>query len=549
MSMTISKKLFLGCGGLSVLALAMGALAIYNVSSLGDEVQQLGHHYIRLVFLSGGIDNLTADMQARARAVMLRVEIKDSDKARENDRHFSDDIDQIRREANEFISTSSHSELRELAQNGILDKLDDLQSEKSAMLDAGVKGDMAGAQKHLDEKVLPLLDTVSADADRLFQKESQTATEHADQAMGMVSPARFLSMTMMLLVVGVAAVVVWMVRGISKMLSESVSELRDSAEQVASAATQVSSSSQSLAQGSSEQAATLQETSASAEEISSMARKNTDSSRETAQLLAQSQEKVILANQHLADMVLSMNDITESSGKISKIIKVIDEIAFQTNILALNAAVEAARAGEAGMGFAVVADEVRSLAQRSAQAAKDTATLIEDSIAKSSEGKGKVDQVAEAIRAVTEDTARIKVMVDEVSLGSEEQSSGMEQIGKAIMQMEQVTQTTAASAEQSAAAAQQLNAQSSTMKEVVSRLFALVNDQTYTGSGSSLSSTPARRPAAAASSFSSASLARPASKSQAISMQSPRPQLAAREVKSSAMTTADFPLEESFRSF
>jgi len=270
----------------------------------------------------------------------------------------------------------------------------------------------------------------------------------------------------------------YVVRGITTTLGDSIAELRDGADQVQNAASQVAASSQSLAQGASEQAASLQETSASAVEINSISRKNTGNSRSTAELLAQSQTKVTQANQHLHEMVRSMNGITESSGKISKIIKVIDEIAFQTNILALNAAVEAARAGEAGMGFAVVADEVRSLAQRSAQAAKDTATLIEDSIAKSSEGTHKVDQVAGAIQAVTEDTARVKTMVDEVSLGSEEQSRGMDQIGRSITQMEQVTQTTAASAEESAAAAEELSAQSETMKDIVERLHSMVSGGT-----------------------------------------------------------------------
>ena len=162
-----------------------------------------------------------------------------------------------------------------------------------------------------------------------------------------------------------------------------------------------------------------------------------------------------------------MGEINTQSGKISKIIKVIDEIAFQTNILALNAAVEAARAGEAGMGFAVVADEVRNLAQRCAQAARDTAALIEESIAKSNDGKVKVDEVADAIRAITEESAKVKTLVDEVNLGSQEQARGIEQIGKAITQMEQVTQTTAASAEESAAAAEELNAQSETLKDIV----------------------------------------------------------------------------------
>jgi methyl-accepting chemotaxis protein/methyl-accepting chemotaxis protein-1 (serine sensor receptor) len=157
-------------------------------------------------------------------------------------------------------------------------------------------------------------------------------------------------------------------------------------------------------------------------------------------------------------MVIAMGDIKVSSDKISKIIKVIDEIAFQTNILALNAAVEAARAGEAGMGFAVVADEVRSLAQRSAQAARDTAPLIEESIAKSIDGKAKVDQVAAAIHAITADAGGVKTLVDEISLGGQEQSNGITQISKAFLLMQNVTQASAASAEQGAASAEELTA-------------------------------------------------------------------------------------------
>ena len=231
-----------------------------------------------------------------------------------------------------------------------------------------------------------------------------------------------------------------MIHSVAKTLTRSVSELKEGAEQVASAASQVSSSSQSLAQGSSEQAASLEETSASSEEINSMARKNTENARSAADLVTQSQQKFVETNQSLQEMVAAMSEINTHSGKISKIIKVIDEIAFQTNILALNAAVEAARAGEAGMGFAVVADEVRNLAQRCAQAAKDTAALIEESIAKSNDGKRKVDQVAAAIREITDESIKIKTLVDEVNLGSQEQARGIEQIGKAITQMEQVTQ-------------------------------------------------------------------------------------------------------------
>jgi methyl-accepting chemotaxis protein/methyl-accepting chemotaxis protein-1 (serine sensor receptor) len=168
---------------------------------------------------------------------------------------------------------------------------------------------------------------------------------------------------------------------------------------------------------------------------------------------------------------------------------VIDGIAFQTNILALNAAVEAARAGEAGLGFAVVADEVRNLAQRCAQAAKDTADLIEDSVAKSNAGKVKVDQVAGAIRIVTEEAGKIKVLVDEISVGSQEQARGIEQIGSAITQMDQVTQRAAASAEEGASAAEELTAQSESLKTVVAQLNRMVGG----GQSARPTSTPVRK--------------------------------------------------------
>jgi methyl-accepting chemotaxis protein/methyl-accepting chemotaxis protein-1 (serine sensor receptor) len=272
----------------------------------------------------------------------------------------------------------------------------------------------------------------------------------------------------------VAFVVTFVGRQINRSLFRTVAELLEGADQTASAAAQVAASSQSLAQGASEQAASLEETSASGEEINAMARKNGDNSRVAADLVTQSGQKFNETNASLQHMIQAMTEIGASSDKISRIIRTIDEIAFQTNILALNAAVEAARAGEAGMGFAVVADEVRNLAQRSAQAAKDTAALIEESIARSNDGKVRVDQVAGAIRSLTAVSGEIKTLVDEVNMGSQEQSRGIEQVAKAITQMEQLTQGTAASAEESASAAEELTAQSETMKEAVGVLQAMV---------------------------------------------------------------------------
>ena len=208
-----------------------------------------------------------------------------------------------------------------------------------------------------------------------------------------------------------------------------------------------------------------------------MTRNNADHSRAAAEEMDKVNRRVQDSNAALTEMIVSMHDIRASGDRISKIIRVIDEIAFQTNILALNAAVEAARAGEQGAGFAVVADEVRSLAQRSAQAAKDTAPLIEESIAKSNEGSVKLEQVASAIRDITEIAARVKLLVDNVNVGSQDQARGVEQVSKAIQQMDQVTQATAASSEESAATSEELAGQAETMNGIALQLRAVVEGQ------------------------------------------------------------------------
>jgi methyl-accepting chemotaxis protein/methyl-accepting chemotaxis protein-1 (serine sensor receptor) len=190
--------------------------------------------------------------------------------------------------------------------------------------------------------------------------------------------------------------------------------------------------------------------------------------------MGKSKEVVGLANSMLDEMVVSMRDINSSSDKISRIIKVIDEIAFQTNILALNAAVEAARAGDAGLGFAVVADEVRNLAQRCATAAKDTAALIEESITTSKEGKSRLDHVTESVRALTQQTEQLGGLVGHVSEGSERQASGMEQISEAVSEIGQVTQRAAASAQESASAGSELSAEANTLNELVQEFSEMV---------------------------------------------------------------------------
>jgi methyl-accepting chemotaxis protein len=286
-----------------------------------------------------------------------------------------------------------------------------------------------------------------------------------------------------------SAIAFFIVRATSAILVGSVRELTAGAEQVASAASQLSSSSQSLSTGASSQAAALEETSASMEEMASMTRQNAEHSQEGARLMSDVDRRVSESDEVLSAMIASMTHIQESSRKVSKIIRTIDEIAFQTNILALNAAVEAARAGDAGMGFAVVADEVRNLAQRSAAAAKDTSALIEESITTAQQGDRHVRAVAEAFTTISTSVAQAKRLVDDVSGASRQQTQGIDQVSKAIGQLEQLTQRTAANSEESAAASEELNTQAEVTMAVVARLQAFVG-------GKSRAETPAPAPPA-----------------------------------------------------
>lgn len=549
--MTITKKLFIGIGITLASTLLSGFLAMHSLGVLSADLNRIASTSAHSLYLLGDINNATTDTQASMRNMMMRAHLGDRDGVQHAYGQLGEDMAKMRREDAEYLQLANKPELRDALREKVEDKLDMVAQLNATLYELILKGDVAGADAVFRTKADDAENTWSTDAEGIADRQFEDMKLRASEAEDSANSARDVSMLMIALSIGAGILLVWIVRQLTQALQSSIVELRDGADQVASAASQVSSSSQSLAQGASEQAASLEETSASSEEINSMARKNTDNSRSTAELLTQSQGKVTQANRHLDEMVISMNQITDSSGKISKIIKVIDEIAFQTNILALNAAVEAARAGEAGMGFAVVADEVRSLAQRSAQAAKDTATLIEDSIAKSNEGKGKVDQVAHAIQEVTQDTVRVKVMIDEVSLGSEEQSRGIDQIGRAISQMEQVTQNTAANAEQGAAAAEQLSAQSAAMKEIVNRLEVMVGGA---GGGSSY------RPPALAStrhaprpSFNiTPKLASPSTGSSAgralpITMHADGGE--GRSARKSAVAVDEFPMEESFRAF
>lgn len=262
--------------------------------------------------------------------------------------------------------------------------------------------------------------------------------------------------------------------GINKTLSKIVYTLDESSQEVGSSSNRIASSSQSMAEGSSDQAASLEEISSSLEQASSMTMQNSENANFADKLMVEANKVVMDANLSMNNLIKSMQDIKTASNETSKINKTIDEIAFQTNLLALNAAVEAARAGEAGAGFAVVADEVRSLALRAADAAKNTSSLIEDTIKKINEGSELVDKTHFAFKHVSTSTTKMGNLVGEIAAASKEQAQGIDQINMAVNAINTVVQQNTAISEETAGASEEMSAQSKTMQSMVQELLLLI---------------------------------------------------------------------------
>ena len=291
------------------------------------------------------------------------------------------------------------------------------------------------------------------------------AAAHAIRNMIAVIGIIFLTLT--------TIVVVFFARRISLPIKKAVEEIKEAANQVASASSQVSAASQALAEGSSEQAAAVEETSSSLEEMSSMTKQNANNAKQASTMMTHDANE---SYRMIGDKMTSMQEVVNASVKASeetaKIIKTIDEIAFQTNLLALNAAVEAARAGESGAGFAVVADEVRNLAMRSAEAAKNTASLIADSTKKIQQASVLFEQVDGELTNNRQIAKKVTEFINEIAAASGEQAQGIDQINKAVAEMDKVTQQNAANAEESASASEEMNAQAQQMKNIS---YTLVN--------------------------------------------------------------------------
>lgn len=312
------------------------------------------------------------------------------------------------------------------------------------------------------------LDDVRTTVERSLLESGKSAEAH-------VSRAKLFSVSGMVIGVVIAiSLGVFLSLSIIRPINRVVEGLNEGAEKVVAASSQVASASQSLAEGASEQASALEETSSSLEEMASMTKQNAANANQAKSMMKETKEIVEKVDRQMNEMAGAIAAITRTSEETGKIIKTIDEIAFQTNLLALNAAVEAARAGEAGAGFAVVADEVRNLALRAAEAARNTNSLIENTIKSVNQGNELTQATREAFRDNVSNAAKVARLIDEIAAASNEQAQGINQVNKAVSEMDKVTQQTAASAEESASASEEMAGQAKQMRGYVGDLSAVI---------------------------------------------------------------------------
>ncbi len=470
-NMKLGTKL---AGGFSVVLMLVVIIAFIGISRLNvlngylDDVIHDNNVKLKLANnIAGGIDEIARSVRNIVLLEDMGSMQKEKDRIDAARKNFSESYEKLVRmvtsnKGKEILATVKGSQdvVRPLVDKAMSLGLENKASEATQVL----MNEVRGPQVKLIENVKAMV---------AYQEEM---TDKAGEAAGhaySTAYALILSISGLALVVG-ALFAFFLTRSITKPLNRVIEGLSEGAEQIASASGQVSSASQQLAEGSSQQAASIEETSASLEEIAAMTKQNANNATQADSLMKEANHVVKQANDSMTDLTRSMNEITQASEETSKIIKTIDEIAFQTNLLALNAAVEAARAGEAGAGFAVVADEVRNLAMRAADAAKNTAVLIEGTVKKVNEGSTMVTRTYQAFTQVAQSASKVGELVGEIAAASREQTQGIEQVTLATSEMDKVVQQNAANAEENASASEEMNAQSEEMLGFVAGLVALI---------------------------------------------------------------------------
>ncbi|MGA3028489.1 MAG: methyl-accepting chemotaxis protein [Bryobacteraceae bacterium] len=465
--MTIGRRIGIAFGVILTLAAVSGIITASCISILSSAVKQVAGQSLPAVYCSG---RLIAQAREQRSGMAAHIAASNPDDKKQLAATIADLNQQIQAGLKEYENVSNTPEDRAILEQARA-AYALLAAAWEKVRSASEVGDTFGATEMWTKDGVPAADAVGKQLQTLVDLNKSRSDRSAARALGAAAWGSVAVWLALLIALGGGSITALRVgRYVSSNLKRAVVDLSRVAEHVAEAAGQVRSSSQQLASKTSSDVASLQETSKSVLEVDAMTRNNADYSRQAAAAMTQVDHGVTEANEHVGQMLDSMRQIGSSSAQISKINRVIDEIAFQTNILALNAAVEAARAGEAGLGFAVVADEVRSLAQRSAQAARDTSELIEESIRRSGEGAAKLDRVAGSVQEITRSAGNVVSLIGRVSGATEEQARRMETVARVFAQMEAVSTNAASSAEQAVAASRTLISQVDSMAAIALRL-------------------------------------------------------------------------------
>jgi methyl-accepting chemotaxis protein len=459
--MNAIKKIYLGFGLMLVILLALSVSAVYQSTVASEQLRFLDVASERRQLADDmklevvQVQQFLSDISATRGAKGFDDGLKFADEHAKLFHGLSDKLKNL------FVGTKTEEKIR-----GIDATFDNYHKFGSEMAAVYIKEGPDGGNKMM-EKFDPIAEAMTKTLEELVSSvnkdyeasmSSMQKSTDTSKLMGILSGIIGLVMGL--------AITFYITIDIRRRLTIITKELVGGASQVTNASGEISAASQKLAEGVSEQAASIEQTSASLEEISSMTQHNADNAGAVNDIMSDGRKSVETGVAEMKEMISAMADIKSASNDIAKIIKVIEEIAFQTNLLALNAAVEAARAGEAGKGFAVVAEEVRNLAQRASAASKDISGLIQNAVSKTDVGNTITERVAKSLDDIANKIKKAGHLSEEVASASKEQTQGVDQINKAVNQLDAVTQSNAATAEQSASASEQLNAQAETMREL-----------------------------------------------------------------------------------
>jgi methyl-accepting chemotaxis protein len=474
--MTIGKKLLGSFGVMLLTAVALSLGAFWQVRSLTGDLNSAVHITARKQALAGEIEASTAQMTIADESLLIGSILQRPAMVSQGKDQFRTEMARTQKALSDYqqlVEAGASPEALNALEQG-LTLVSRAHEDMLANLD---KGQFDAVQKTFDEAVLPRAKEIGVQSQGLVDQEKERLAGVSKSAESDTTRGMWMIGLLFLASLGAGGMVLWVIRQANGQLRSLAVEVATGSRRVGRAAAQVSSASQSLAQYASEQAAALEQTSASMEEMRSVTHKNNDNSRGTASLMNASMEKVGAAELTIREMSVSMHEISVSGEKITKVVKLIDDIAFQTKILSLNAAVEAARAGAAGAGFAVVAEQVGHLAQECAEAARSTAEMIDGTVAGVRDGSQKLVKAAEAIQEVVKHSSQVKVLVDEVHMGSQEQARGIDQVARAVTQMQEVTQKTASNAEEGAASGRELDGHADRLNKLVERMHDLVGGE------------------------------------------------------------------------